>query len=294
MNYLKKILPALLILAAPVAAVAITPPSAPQRPVQPAEMKGSTVTGRILIDGQTPLDGGVVYFFNAATGPAPAHDRYWRVPDFMKQLDEAGRFSLKLPEGSYYLGAVKRLSGRLVGPPQEGDYYFTSVDEKGDPVRYQVKVPGDMDLGSLSGAQPFKSGGTGYRKGITAVEGTVVSEEGKPVRDALVFAYRSAETVGRPLYTSYPSSPNGRFLLRVGEGGTYYLKVRSVYGGSAPVAGEVVGNIGQKESQAVTVKKGELVKGVVVKAKRFAGRGPGSARAVTPQAEGINNETKGR
>jgi hypothetical protein len=237
-------------------------------------VKTGTVSGQLLTTGGEPLAGGMVYFFNDAVGPPPAHEKYWRVPDFMKPLDNEGRFTVVLPEGRYYMGATKRLSGRLAGPPRDGDYYFISTDDKGVPVIYSVKNNAQTDLGKIAKAIPFKSSTVDYGKGVTAIEGVILDGEGKPVESALVLAFVSAATVGRPLFTSDHTGKDGKFILRVHDSGTYYLKVRSVYGGGPPVAGEIIGTFGEKEPLAVSVQKGARVTGLIIRVKKFPGRGP--------------------
>lgn len=236
--------------------------------------KTGTISGQILSTDGVPLAGGVVYFFDVASGPPPAHEKYWRVPDFMKPLDTEGKFDVPLPGGTYYLGATKKLSGKTVGPPSEGDYFFISVDDKGSPLTYGVKNDVRLDLGRIAKGTQFRSSTVNYGKGITAIEGIILDNKGKPVADAHVFAFVSAATVGRPLFTSEPTGKNGKFVLRVHDGGTFYLKVRSIYGGGPPVAGEMIGEYGEKKPIAVTVNKGERLQGLTIQVKKFLGRGP--------------------
>jgi hypothetical protein len=271
MSFLQKmVLAAFMVLALSSAALS----TGPSRPEGPLAAKTGTVSGQLLTTAGMPLSGGMVYFFNAAVGPPPAHEKYWRVPDFMKPLDDEGKFTVPLPEGNYYLGATKRLSGKAVGPPREGDYYFISADEKNLPLTYVVKSDAQLNLGKIAKGVPFKSSTVNYGDGITSIAGTVLENEGKPVADALVFAFVSAATVGRPLFTSDPTGKDGKFLLRFHDSGTYYLKVRSVYGGGPPVTGEKIGGYREMEPVAVTVKKGERLTGFTMKVTNFAGRGP--------------------
>jgi len=237
-------------------------------------LKTGTLSGQILTTGGTPLAGGMVHFFNDAAGPPPSQDKYWRVPDFMQALDSDGRFTVVLPEGNYYLGAIKRVSGKTVGPPREGDYFYISADGKGLPKAYSIKGTAQVDLGRMAKAFPFKSSTVNYGNGITAIGGTVLDMEGKPVENAFVFAFVSAAAVGRPLFASDPTGRDGKFILRVSDGGTYFLRARSVYGGGPPVAGEIIGEYGEKEPVAVTVNKGDRLSGFVIKVRKFTGRGP--------------------
>ena len=173
----------------------------------------------------------------------------------MKRLDNEGKFVVILPEGEYYMGAIKRLSGMAVGPPPGGDYFFISAGDNNVPLTYSVKNNERVDLGKIAKASPFKRITVNYGKGITAIEGIILDGEGKPVEGAYVFAFASPATVGRPLLASDPTSKDGRFILRVHDSGTYYLKARSTYGGGPPVPGESIGEYGEKEPMAVTMKK---------------------------------------
>lgn len=240
-------------------------------------LKTGTLSGQIFTTGGVPLAGGMVHFFNDAAGPPPSQVKYWRVPDFMQVLDNDGRFTVVLPEGKYYLGAIKRESGKTVGPPREGDLFYISADGDGTPTAYSIKGTAQVDLGRMAKAMPFKSSTVNYGKGITAIEGTVLTMDGKPVENAFVFGFISAAAVGRPLFASDPTGKDGTFILRVSDGGKYFLKARSGYGGGPPVAGEFVGEFGEKEPVAVTVNRGERLSGLAIKVRKFGGRGPRGA-----------------
>lgn len=265
-------------------AAGAVPAAGPSRPlIDPS--KSGTVTGQLASTEGVPLAEGVAHFFNDASGPPPSQDRYWRVPDFMRRLDRDGRFTVQLPEGRYYFGAIKRLSGANVGPPRQGDLFFISADAQGMPKAYDVKAGQHLELGRLPGAVPFRGLAAGYGSGITAIEGSVLDAEGRPVENAHVFAFVSAAAVGRPLFVAEPTGKDGKFILRVADGGSYFLKVRSAYGGGPPVAGETVGSFGEKAPAAVTVKKGERVRNIVITVVKFAGRGPQAAAKPQPAAK---------
>jgi hypothetical protein len=243
-------------------------------PLRPDSVKTGSISGQLLTTGGEPLAGGMVYFFDTTVGPPPAHEKYWRVPDFMKRLDNEGRFTIALPDGQYYMGGTWKPAGKPIGPPRDGDYFFISADDKGMPLTYNVRSNAPINLGKIARAVPFKSSTASYGKGITAIEGTVLDDEGKPVEGAFVFAFVSATKVGRPLFTSDPTGKDGKFILRVNDSGKYYLKVRSMYGGGPPVAGEIIGNYGEKEPLAVSVQKGDRLTGLSIKVRKFLGRGP--------------------
>lgn len=246
-----------------------------------AEEPRGTLTGQLLMKGGKPMAGGTVFLFTAA-GPPPAPERYWRVPEEVMTLDSAGRFTMELPPGSYHVGGVKREKEQEIGPPRAGDHFLTSRDEQGEPRAFTVRGGETTDIGSLGEATPFDSAVTGKREGITGIEGTITDPTGKPVAGALAFAYPTPEMSGKPLFVSDRTGADGRYLLRVREGGRYFLKVRDLYGGGPPAEGAVMGVYGDSVPQPLTVKTGNLTPQADIRVIRFTrnGRaaGPGPVR----------------
>jgi hypothetical protein len=237
------------------------------------EVKKGTITGQIMIKENGPMAGGMVFVFNDASGPPPSSDKYWRVPDTVVKIDAEGRFSTDLPAGKYYLGAKKAITGKDIGPPQDGDLFYAFSVEKGMPKTYEVEEGKRTDVGVITGATPFRKESVKFNDGITAIEGVIIDGENRPVQGALVFAFLTPSMVGRPLFASERTGQDGKYILRVYGGGSYYLRVRSIYGGGLPTAGEMVGAYGIKEPVAVTVKSGEKVKDITIQVRRFSGRG---------------------
>lgn len=236
------------------------------------EFRTGTILGQFKISAEAPMSDGMVYVYNLATGPAPSQDRYWRVPDFVEKLDKEGRFSIDLPPGEYCIGAIKRLGPPQIGPPLENDYFVIGQDEKKSPRKYKVSKGDKRDIGIISGALPYKQ--LPPKEGITGAEGTVHDLEGKPVEGAMVFAFVTSTIIGKPMFVSDRTGKDGRFLLRVHEGGDYYLKVRDSYGGGPPRGGALLD--GNKEEPLVKVspKTGEIIRGIALKGRKFPGRGP--------------------
>ena len=243
------------------------------------------ITGKLLTkDGGMTMGGGLVHFFDAETRSIPKPDKYWRVPDEIANIDENGEFTVKLREGKYYMGAIKRTSGiKDVGPPLKGDLFFTSSDEKGSLKVYYVKKGKEINLGTISEATPYK--GWSIKDNFTSIEGRVLVD-GRPVEGALVLGYISPTMIGKPDFVSERADKDGKYILRVPEGGSYYLMARDIYGGGPPVEGAIVGVYGAKKMPtAVTVKTGESTKGIDIKVIMFPGRGPreeGMKRFINP------------
>jgi len=236
--------------------------------VMAQEREIGNLTGRILTTDGSPLSDGMVFFFRDDSGPVPFPERYWRVPDFVGDLDREGRFFMKLPSGRYHIGAIRRKDGRKrIGPPDVGDLFYLSRSVTLEPVTFTVKKGQTTDAGDLSGATVY----SGYPlTGITGVRGRVLDENSKPVEGAIVFAYSSARMIGMPLFVSERTGKDGRYLLRVERGGKYYLRVRSVYGGGPPVEGEIVGKFGEKSPAELTLETGRIREGVDIKVRRFS------------------------
>ena len=219
---------------------------------------------------EIPTKGWVAYFFNAETGPPPDLDKYRRIPDENVPIGDDGRFTTDLAEGGYYVAIVKRLSGRTVGPPEPGDYFMCPRDDNGIPKSYVVKAGEPTDTGVISGAETFKGLS---KEGVSGIEGVILDSDGKPVKGAAVLAFRTKGEIRKPIFVSDMTGDDGKYFIRVAEG-IYYLKVRAGYGGGSPVEGEIIGDYGENKPDAVTVEKGQIVKGLNVKVVKFPKRGP--------------------
>lgn len=230
------------------------------------------VSGKLLTREGVPMTGGLVYFF-AGEGPIPNPEEYWRVPDFVAEIKAQGDFSVELPEGEYYIGAIKRASGKTDnGPPSPGDMFYRSLEGNGLPKRHGVKKGENIEFGSIAEAVPFK--GLSGSKKISAISGRILKKNGKPVAGALVFAFQSEAMIGKPLFASYRTGKDGKYTLRVSEGGNYYLRVRDIYGGGPPAPGAVMGVFGGATAKAVAVKQGKIAKGIDITVDIFEGKGP--------------------
>lgn len=232
---------------------------------------GAIIHGRMMMQGKIPMVNGIVFLYDKSMGPPPSpqDNKYWRVPDQITVTDKNGEFSFEVPEGTYYLTAAQKDPDVEMGPPQADEYNYFHGDAEGNPQPIIVTPGSRLNLGVL--VPSLWSPNTVLRdKGITAVEGTVSDTEGKPVEGALIFAYLSKHITGRPIFISDKTDKNGKFLLRVHDGGSFYMKVRSVYGGGAPEDGEFQSITKDFEPFVVTLKKDQRLQGVQLKVKRFS------------------------
>lgn len=237
-----------------------------------AESSG-VISGKWITRQYGPMTGGQVLVFNAENGPAPASNKFLRLPDAGTSIDGDGKFSVKVPAGKYYLVMRKRAIPDSAGPPEEGDPQYYARLKSGEPRAFTVTAGKITDIGTISTAEPFKKEKLLPKEGMTGIEGTVNDEQGQPVAGVRVFAYSSPEMLGRPLYASDATGADGKYFLNVNQQGTYYLKARTHYGGGKPAEGEFMGGYGKSGApDSVVVEKGQIVKGIDLQGKRFSSK----------------------
>lgn len=172
------------------------------------------------------------------------------------------------------MGVIKRASGKLAGPPEEGELFLPSPDHNGVFKKYGVKPGETTNIGIVAEIVPFRSAAHESKEPVTAIEGTVADESGKPVENAIVFVFPKKDVQGKPLFVSGKTGKDGRFAVKLSEGGTYYLKARSVYGGGRPNPKEIMGLYGKKDVPfPVTVETGKITGGIALGGFRFPERG---------------------
>lgn len=223
-----------------------------------------TLKGIIQTTDGKPLAGGNMYFFNDATGPSPDPEKYWRVPDGFTSLDKNGGFSMELTPGTYYIGAILRNGEEgIIGPPSEGDISYAGKEKN------EVVATAMRNLGVIKGAKIFSKDILAKREDLTAIEGLVFDKEGNPVENVMVFAHKNTAMNDKPLFVSDRTDKDGAYRLRVAGAGTFYLRVRNIYGGGVPVTGTIMGAYGGNSPKAVMVKDREVLRGINLTGEKF-------------------------
>lgn len=146
-----------------------------------------------------------------------------------------GRFRVSVKPGRYFVIARKRNRGGMYGPMEIGDrfnYYPGNPVIVGDGERIRIRLETVARVSQLEEGQPP----------APTVTGTVIDPEGNPVPGLRVFAYRSGEVSGRPLYFSEPSGTSGDFSLLVPLPGDFTLVAKARFGGPAG-EGEYTGRL---------------------------------------------------
>lgn len=249
----------------------------------PPAQYGSVAGSFKVKDGGT-MAGGQVSFFRADDGPPPLYAKYTRVPDQIIEIDAGNSFAAVLPAGEYYLLAVKRRSGERLGPPTEGDYGFRLMDTRGEWKAFAIREGEHLDLGTLE--VKFKGKREKAVQAATTITGIIRDTEGKPVEHAVVFAFSTPRMQGnRPLFLSSRTVLDGKYILHVDGGATYYLLARDLLGGGQVAEGEIIGTYGQPVPAGISVLVGETVKGIDIVVSRMGHRGPvvpGTSKELDP------------
>jgi len=214
------------------------------------------ISGKLITEEGRPMKRGMVFFFNVASGPPPAPGKYWRVPDEVITIDDDGMFSADLTGGNYYIGVVTG-SWAHDGPPRGEDFRFIGQKIDGGLKTYPVKEGEKTDLGLISEEELFHKI-DGAEEKITIIEGLVLKENGEPAEKAMALAYPTPEADTQPLFVSDNTGKDGRYTLKLNEGGTYYVKARYRY--KARAANE-------ETPVTVEVKTGETAAGIDLKVK---------------------------
>ncbi|MBI4698142.1 MAG: carboxypeptidase regulatory-like domain-containing protein [Nitrospirae bacterium] len=208
------------------------------------------VTGKMESEDKTLVFGYAGFFSTSGRMPDPT--RFWKTPDYIYTLKDSGDFDARVPEGKYYVIAIRKVKKGL-GPPETGDHFFYLMDAKG-PKAIEIKSGMKLDLGTNRTVPvTFVS----EQEGITALKGIITDEKDNPVAGIRVGAYSNFTVLGKPDYIANTSDKDGRYELRLPEGGGYYIVARSRPGGP-PVSGDYYGRVGE-ENKPVVIKTGQIV-----------------------------------
>lgn len=177
--------------------------------------------------------------------------------------DSDGRFSLSLPEGDYIGVVRRRANGESSGPVVAGDHRseFLTLKVRGGVTRIEVEAPLKVgDDKQLAAEQELTQ---------TILSGLILDSEGRPVEGARVHVYDHVQMSERPKFVSEKTGPDGRYLIHLPEGGTYYLAARDKFGGP-PKIGDLYGryDMGTIEPSAVVLREGEQRKNVDIHVTR--------------------------
>ncbi|HLB25973.1 MAG TPA: carboxypeptidase-like regulatory domain-containing protein [Nitrospirota bacterium] len=164
-----------------------------------------------------------------------------------------------LPESDYFLIARKRATGKGAGPLTEGDYFGYYV---ANPLPVKAGKVSKVNFGVVIKASDIGKDDSLFRDTGTHVTGRILDKDGKPAREVYAFAYKDKVMAHkRPEYISRAVDGDGKYVINVAEGGTYYIGARSDYG-DTPGLGEWYGRYEGTGDHSVKVETGKVLGGV--------------------------------
>jgi hypothetical protein len=181
--------------------------------------------------------------------------------------DASGVFSFEmLPQSAYYVVARRRGAGAGAGPLAEGDLYGYFVDNPvqvrgGTAVEIALELVGKgRDVGNADG-RPRPSG--------TRIAGRITDAAGAVVRGVYAFAYEEKVMAHKkPAFISPEVDEQGRYVIHLSRGGTFYIGARSAYGDS-PGKGEWYGRYDGTPDHGVKVETGSSAEGIDIRVERI-------------------------
>ncbi|NTV15398.1 MAG: OmpA family protein [Desulfobulbaceae bacterium] len=219
------------------------------------EERMGTMSGQVMFEGK-PLAKSMLAFFNVSKGLPPISGQGGRTPDMRSFADQDGKFSLRLMQGSYYIGVLNRVSSDKLGPPRQGEFFYFAVDGDGKLRRVTLANYQKVDYGVIDCVLP---GGFSETEDSFTVTGVVVKGAGEdePLPGAIVLA-KTKESRYRPDYVSMPTGADGKFSLQLPPGKAFNLMARLSITGGKPNPGDEIGKYGVNSLDPKEAKISEL------------------------------------
>ena len=217
----------------------------------------------ILIDGvvvgpRGPEPGASVFAYPDTKSAFRGPDLTGPQGSLLEGTDSAGRFSLELPPGTYYLTASRRKGEAVLGPLVAGDL-FGYFD--GNPLRLKAGQRASIVVQMTEKLRPVASP-TAATPGVTGIRGVLRDPAGSPIAGVFAFATTDSNLIGTmPPYRSLPVGPDGEYFIELQGGGTYYVGARTGFGGP-PQIGHWWGQYGGATLRSVVVQRGSVVEGI--------------------------------
>lgn len=217
--------------------------------------KGAVKAGSSGVAGTVfaPAEGVYVYVYKKGADPYGPADVILHAP-----TPADGAFSIDLPPGDYVLVARHRANLENSGPLMAGDRRTAPI-----PIRVREGEKASLNLLMNTKEDTEVRSFTPPKEWTTAFAGTVRDPDGNPVEGARVHVYTYVQMSERPKYVSERTGPDGKYIIYLPKGGTYYLAARNRFGGP-PRIGDLYGRYeeGSINPTGVVVRTGEKREGL--------------------------------
>lgn len=198
-----------------------------------------TLNGEFHVENK-PLPNATLSFFNTTGGPPPNLGNARRVPDLVSRADADGKFSVPLPPGMYFMGALIREKGAGPGPPRPGEKFFFARNPDGKMRIFTVKAKQTTETGIIAGIAPERF--EEFQSYMT-IRGKVKDADGKPLGGIIVTLNDNLNSA-RPKFISGKTNEDGTYEVKVPPGKYYVVAHESIRGGR-PTPGSKIGMYGR-------------------------------------------------
>jgi len=224
----------------------------------------SGISGQVILkETKEPLIGAFVNIYPDTISNLLGPSQFISSP-----TDEAGRYNIALPPGTYYVVARKRMTGQSTGPLAPGDFYSEHQRIVTQVVAGKLSVV-DLPVVAMKAPMFFKKAVV-ERETITGIRGRLVDRNGKSVPGGFAMAYADPTMQRPPDFASTLSDVDGHFTIYLPAAGTFYLAAR-IHAWDMPQRGEPYGKLGGDQPTPVAVEQGRFVEGIVIELEPFAG-----------------------
>jgi hypothetical protein len=236
-----------------------------RQPFTVREGEGSTVrVDGAVLGPRGPESGASVFAYPDAKSAFRGPDLTGPQGSLIEGTGSAGRFSLDLPPGTYYLTAAKRKGEAVLGPLAVGDL-FGFFD--GNPLVLRAGQHASVLIQMTEKLRLVGSPGAGT-VGVTGIRGGLRDPAGRPVAGVFAFATTDPNLIGTmPPNHSLPVGPDGEYFIELPAGGTYYVGARTGFGGP-PQIGHWWGQYGGNTNRPVVVQQGTVAEGINITVTR--------------------------
>lgn len=227
--------------------------------------KGKTgITGQItsLSTGE-PIEGAYVNIYPDAVSNLLGPSQFLSTP-----TDKNGNYQVDVYPGTYYIVSRKRTSGSYSGALAPGDLSSDHQRVKTTVVDGKLAVV-NLPLATMNSPMFFKKT-MGETQTDTGIRGRLIDSNGKPVPGSFAIAYENNDIKRLPDFASTLSDRDGRFVVYLPKGGTYFLSGR-IQAWDMPRPGELYGVYGNGDPAPIEVREGAFIEGIDIVLSPFTG-----------------------
>ena len=222
------------------------------------------ITGQITLNSTgEPIEGAYVNIYPDAVSNLLGPSQFLSTP-----TDKNGNYQVDVYPGTYYVVSRKRVSGSYSGALAPGDLSSDHQRVKTTVMDGKLAVV-NLPLATMNSPMFFKKTMSEIQT-ETGIRGRLIDSNGQPVPGSFAIAYENDDIKRLPDYASTLSDNDGKFVVYLPKGGSYYLSGR-IQAWDMPRPGELYGVYGKTAPSPIAVTEGAFVEGIDIVLTPFTG-----------------------